>query len=282
MAARQRFIWPNLWEDEAISGDLTPDEQLLFIACFSNADDDGRLVGSGAHLRSVAFRYRDYTLEQVAAMRDHIAVVCRNFVVYEVDGREYIALLKWSEYQHPKYPKPSKLPPFPSAKRGGSVRKASAKREPALRARDGMGRDGLGYLPSARPEAEVEASVAQQAKDAAAHLKQRLRERGIEKFPRDAHLVWAGEARRIITELGCDGQAVKAGIDAALSHPWWGSRCVDMFKVHDAMLQFRLEQTQGAPARASPEASGRGDAVDVDELRRRKEAMTREHAVAPG
>lgn len=115
--ARQRFILPSIWEDEKVSGELSAEEELLFIGCFSNADDEGRMVGNAANLRAVAFRYRDYTIAQVAAMRDRIAATCKNFHVYSVDGQAYIQFLKWSTFQHPKYPTPSKLPPPPGYSR---------------------------------------------------------------------------------------------------------------------------------------------------------------------
>lgn len=108
--ARQRFIHPEFWGDPSI-GQLTPIERLFFVGCFSNADDEGRLLGHPAWLRSAIFPYDDISLDDVRAMRDRAAAVCRNFVVYEVDGVEYIAFLKWNRYQKPKYPKPSTLPP---------------------------------------------------------------------------------------------------------------------------------------------------------------------------
>jgi len=108
--ARQRFIHPEFWGDPSI-GQLTPIERLFFVGCFSNADDEGRLLGHPAWLRSAIFPYDDISLDEVRAMRDRAAAVCRNFAVYEVDGVEYIAFLKWNRYQKPKYPKPSTLPP---------------------------------------------------------------------------------------------------------------------------------------------------------------------------
>jgi len=110
--ARQRFIYPDFWSDEDIA-ELTPTERLFFIGCFSNADDEGRLLGNPPFLRSTIFPYDDFTLEQIVEMRDHVLRKCRNLMLYEYRGREYLAFLKWRDYQHPRYPKPSKLPPPP-------------------------------------------------------------------------------------------------------------------------------------------------------------------------
>ena len=146
--ARQRFIWPSLWDDPVI-GHLTPIQRLFFIGCFSNADDEGRLLGDPAYLRGTIFKYDDMTLTEVREIRDAVAAVCKHFVVYEADGTEYIAFLKWTEYQKPKYPKPSKLPPPPSANVSASLEKPSPNLsgsfpENSSLGWDGLGRDGLG------------------------------------------------------------------------------------------------------------------------------------------
>ena len=110
--ARKRMIDPSIWTDVKI-GNLTRDERLLFIGCFSNADDEGRLPGNPAFLRSVIFPYDDLSVEEVRRMRDRIASVCKNFIVYKVGEDEYIAFRKWREYQSVRYPQPSKYPAPP-------------------------------------------------------------------------------------------------------------------------------------------------------------------------
>jgi hypothetical protein len=110
--ARKRMIDPSIWTDVKI-GSLSRDERLLFIGCFSNADDEGRLPGNPAFLRSVIFPYDDLSITEVRQMRDRIAATCKNFVTYAVDGNEYIAFRKWREYQSVRYPQPSKYPAPP-------------------------------------------------------------------------------------------------------------------------------------------------------------------------
>lgn len=154
--ARQRFIHPEFWTDPSI-GQLRPLERLFFIGCFSNADDEGRLLGNPAFLRSTVFPYDDISLEEIITVRDRVVAQCRNLVLYVVDGVEYLAFTKWTEYQKPKYPKPSKLPPPPSPKADPKPRgsaddvgeslpqnggKASEGLEEAFH--HGLGRDGLG------------------------------------------------------------------------------------------------------------------------------------------
>lgn len=111
--ARQRFIHPSLWDDPDL-GKLPTEAMLLYIACFSNADDDGRLVGDPAHLRALAFKYRRVSERRTRELREMIAERCGSFCVYTVGETDYIAFRNWSEFQHPKYPKPSALPEPPS------------------------------------------------------------------------------------------------------------------------------------------------------------------------
>lgn len=151
--ARQRFIHPDIWEHEGF-GLLSDAERLLFIAIFSNADDEGRLVGHPANLRSIAFRYDDRTLADVRTMRDHIAQVMRCVLLYEVDGREYIQLTSWQERQHPRYPQPSVLPPCPKTMDAPLTQDSgnddATVRQPCAVGRDGLVRDGLGDTARAR------------------------------------------------------------------------------------------------------------------------------------
>lgn len=132
--ARQRFIWPELWKDKRF-GELKHDEQVLFIALFSLADDEGRLSADPMLLRSEVFAYKDYTAKRVRTIRDHVAEKMPNVWLYEADGLEYIQLRKWSDYQRPKYPKPSKIPP--------PLEEDSPNDSPDLPPRVGLGREGL-------------------------------------------------------------------------------------------------------------------------------------------
>jgi hypothetical protein len=129
--ARQRFIHPDIWTDPGL-GKLTAYERLLFIGCFSNADDEGRLLGSAAYLRSTIFPYDDLTISQVAEMRRNITTACKNVLYYIVDGIEYLAFLKWETYQKPKYPKPSKFPTPPDGNIGESLTEDSLKTSESL------------------------------------------------------------------------------------------------------------------------------------------------------
>ncbi len=124
--SRERFIAPEFWSDPKV-GKLSPLERLLFIGCFSNADDEGRLPGNPAWLRATILPYDEVTPADVQKMRDHLVSLFHKLVLYEVDGDEYLAFLNWDKYQKPKYKRPSKIPAPPvSAQSLGRIREESA------------------------------------------------------------------------------------------------------------------------------------------------------------
>jgi hypothetical protein len=141
--ARQRFIWPDIWADPTF-GRMPPIEQVFFIGCFSKADDDGRLLGDPRYLRSEIFPYGEVSAKRVKQVRDTVVKKMTSLVLYEANGVEVLALLKWGDYQKPKYAKPSKLPPpFPEASPNTSEVKTEA--SPIGLDRVGLDRVGLGW-----------------------------------------------------------------------------------------------------------------------------------------
>ena len=140
---RRRWIDPSFWDDLNISK-LRPIERLFFIGCFSNADDEGRLIGSPAYLRATIFKYDDMSLEEITEIRNNVASLNGNMALYEADGEEYLAFRRWTDYQKPNYPKDSKLPapPVSTSPRSRDEEEATEPRENG----DDMGRVGLGRV----------------------------------------------------------------------------------------------------------------------------------------
>jgi len=110
--ARKRMIDPDFWEDRRIA-QLSHSERLLFLACVSAADDEGRLLAHPALLRAKAFPYDEISIEEVKEMRNHIAEITPGYIVYAIDGEEYIAFARWDRYQWPSNRRPSKKPEPP-------------------------------------------------------------------------------------------------------------------------------------------------------------------------
>lgn len=108
----KRWLDPAFFTDEKMKRATVP-ERLLAAAIIANQDDDGRLRGDPAYLRAIAFLYDAYSLEEVKAMRDHLAGVNPNVILYENAGDEYIQLRHHRRYQKPRYYHPSKFPAPP-------------------------------------------------------------------------------------------------------------------------------------------------------------------------
>jgi len=109
--ARRRMIDPHFWKDPDVAK-LTIPERLLFVGIVSNADDEGRIIATPEALKADIYPYdHKITARVVKGMRDSLVHKMKNVLLYENDNVEYIALLRWKDYQKPNYPKPSKLPP---------------------------------------------------------------------------------------------------------------------------------------------------------------------------
>ncbi len=131
----RRWIDPTLFTDEKLAM-ATLEERHLFVAMIANQDDDGRLLGHPGYLRSVAFPYDNFTNEEVKQMRDHLAKVNPNIIIYNNSGNEYIQLKRHYRYQRPRYYHQSRFPappgwpfkdePSPSATLTGSNHEVTA------------------------------------------------------------------------------------------------------------------------------------------------------------
>lgn len=110
--ARKRDLDPALWENEDLAA-VPREARLLFIACISQADDDGRLKGSARYLRSKAFPYdEDVSASDVETWRDQL-VERGPLCVYSVDGEQYVHLPNWHRWQSINRRVPSRIPPCP-------------------------------------------------------------------------------------------------------------------------------------------------------------------------
>jgi hypothetical protein len=301
--ARQRFIHPDIWSDPTL-GKLSPVERLLFIGCFSNADDEGRLLGNAAYLRSTIFPYDDVTIDDVARMRDNITATCRNVVYYVVDDIEYLTFLKWSEYQKPKYAKPSKYPspeeandeggleqsslksasvvesdspkPSPilgeaSPKPSANVEKASVPRLGLDSDRDGLGKDIVappGPTPSEDPP-EPRFDEGSMPYQLAVHLRAAILARDpATKVPDEtpeALQRWATEADRMIRLDSRDQYEAANLMTWCQQDPFWSSNVLSMAAFRKQYDRLKRQSQQ--PARADPRASPRHMTYLEQELR---------------
>ena len=141
---RKRMIQPNIWQDEDF-GLLSPLAQLVYIGCITQADDEGRLIGHPAVIKSIIFPYGLVTLEQVFDALQEIIAKNRNFVYYEVDKNYYIQFKKWLKYQHIRDDRKIKST-FPPQSADTSPQSAAEVKESKVK--ESKGKDGSGQLPS--------------------------------------------------------------------------------------------------------------------------------------
>lgn len=106
--ARRRMIDPNFWQSEDVSK-LSIRQRLLLIGLFSNADDEGKLRGNPAYVRSAIFPYEDFTLSEIEEDLNKIESIC-SIQQYEVEGSKYIRLINWKKFQRVDKPQSSVIP----------------------------------------------------------------------------------------------------------------------------------------------------------------------------
>lgn len=94
------------------------------------------------------------------------------------------------------------------------------------------------------------------AKELAAYLKTHLQVRGVTSFARDWHLKAAAVAERLLRS-GLSPPDLRACIDWALAHPWWGTRVTTMDKVADLVPEWQLTLAQGGARNGEPAAAHR-------------------------
>lgn len=123
---RIRSIKPELWRNTQVQS-CTRDARLCFIGLISHADDEGRIDGDPALLRSVIFpkdaditiRRFERLLEELAASQDHAGIPLIHR--YHVDGFSYIELPGWN-HQKINRPTASRLPAYATSLNGhGSI-----------------------------------------------------------------------------------------------------------------------------------------------------------------
>ena len=104
----RRMIDAGIWANEHFAM-LPPMARLLQIGIINMADDQGRMKAHPAYLRSQIFPYDDVMIDDVESWLGMIAANS-TLMLYEVDGKAYLQLLNWWQYQSPSFASPSQYP----------------------------------------------------------------------------------------------------------------------------------------------------------------------------
>jgi hypothetical protein len=130
--ANRRMLDSAFWEDRAVQAKLSRTARYLFIGLISHADDEGRAIADPVWLKSRVFLYDDdVSHADVQTALEEIAGVCRSVCLYDADGEQFVAFLKWEHYQSIKNSRGSSLPeppadPIPTVSKPGPKRKLRA------------------------------------------------------------------------------------------------------------------------------------------------------------
>ena len=114
--ARQRMIWPEIWDSEQVA-DLTDFEFRIYIGLISHADDDGRLPANPVVLASKIFTMaaKENTPAKIRSAIERMEML-KLVAVYGGGDRAYVAHPKWTVWQRIEKPRKSKYPAPPDSR----------------------------------------------------------------------------------------------------------------------------------------------------------------------
>lgn len=104
----KRMLDGSIWANEKFS-DMHPMACLLQIGIINLADDQGRCKAHPLYLRSQIFPYRDVSVDDITTWLSHI-VANGTAIIYQVDGKDYLQLVNWWQYQSHSFAAPSEYP----------------------------------------------------------------------------------------------------------------------------------------------------------------------------
>jgi hypothetical protein len=145
---RARVMWPEHRAHRKV-GTLTDQHYRLWVGLIMEADDDGRVLIDAFELRAKVFPFR--TTVPAGAIKTGIRRLAqrRLIVLYQRAGIHYAYFPSWRDWQHPKYPTPSKLPAPPKVAESPTtdtpLRQRFSRRPPPVPpVRSGVVRNGVG------------------------------------------------------------------------------------------------------------------------------------------
>lgn len=110
--ARIRSVHPDICTSETMA-DLPAELERTFVRLWTHCDDEGRCVDNSRLIKAAIYPLLD-AMSHAKLDGELDKLADRGLVVrYVVDGRAYIAIRSWSEYQHPQRARVSEIPAPP-------------------------------------------------------------------------------------------------------------------------------------------------------------------------
>lgn len=117
---RIRSVHPHICVSDTMAS-LSAELERTFTRLWTHCDDAGRCEDRPKIIKAAIYPLHDEITPETLD-KELAALTDANLLIrYEVDGRKYIAVTSWDEYQHPQRAKPSVYPPPP-----GTVDESSA------------------------------------------------------------------------------------------------------------------------------------------------------------
>lgn len=109
---RIRSIHPDTCESETMAK-LPASQERTFFRLLTHCDDAGRAQLNPRLLKAAIYPLIDEMTPDKVMKEIRALAAAGLLILYQVDGRDYLQVRSWTEYQHPKNPSKSKIPPLP-------------------------------------------------------------------------------------------------------------------------------------------------------------------------
>jgi hypothetical protein len=103
------MLHTKFFDSESVA-ELSIRQRLLVLGIIANADDQGRIKANPRWLRSKIFPYDEISAQDIREDIQLIESANDTIQCYQVDGKQYIQLINWWEYQSPQWAKKSEYP----------------------------------------------------------------------------------------------------------------------------------------------------------------------------
>lgn len=196
--ARKRMIDPGFWVDEKL-GKMSPLARLLFMGLISNADDEGRLPGHPALVKSQIYPYdTDITVQMVEDWLNQLSDV-NIITIYIVDNQTYIQVNNFSKYQTINRPTPSKYPVYDdSLKAHGALTEDSLPKEEKRKEVEEKGKEDNTATDVAKCDGSIPAEKSStEKKDEGAQSKKTGKDGYTDGYTKEFEAFWSKYPRKL-------------------------------------------------------------------------------------
>jgi hypothetical protein len=263
--SRIRTVKPEMFTDAKLARCSIPARH-TFTGLLTESDDYARQLYTAVRVTAAVFPHDGFNPRKVDAwVRELESEGIIHF--YDAQGNTHLCIPNFHKHQKVSKRTPSRLPPCPT--HGDIWAAPELPQESPGESGEAQGSPPL-ELGTRKLEVGTEeltgssnpGKPGREAKEIAAYLKKRLRDRGVTAFAQDWHLTATSVADWLLRS-GTAGATIVATIDWALDDEFYATRVTRMEKVRDLIPQYQ-QQAAGIVGKPSPHRLGTLDRLEFE------------------